>query len=88
VENSQFTWAPVNFSSVVTGAICSEESKILVPQNPTKSVHSKHLFSAQNWMERTKPNPPDREKGPRPILQRLSRTNPELVLLRDKLAGS
>lgn len=91
VENSQFTWAPTNFSSVVTSTVCSEESKILVPQDPTRSVHSKHLFSARNWMERTKPNPPVRVSpvpGPRPIFQRLATTNPELVLLRDKLAGN
>ncbi|MCT9870800.1 DUF3800 domain-containing protein [Paenarthrobacter sp. YAF11_1] len=90
VENSQFAWAPANFSSVITSASCSEESKILVPQNPTKSVHSKHLFSAQNWIERTKPNPSVRAApmpGPRPIFQRLATNNPELAELRDKLSS-
>ena len=93
VDDSQFSWAPKNFSTVVTKAVCSEDSKILVPENPGKSVHPKHLFSETPWRERTKPAAPAARRvqtrptpGPRAITQRLATTHPELARLRDKLA--
>jgi hypothetical protein len=90
VENSQFGWAPEKFGSLMK-AVCSEESKILVPDATDKNVHSRQLFSNESLSQRTQPRPQPIPRspvpGPRGISQPLSQTHPALKKLRDQLAS-
>ncbi len=91
VENSQFDWAPEKFGSLMK-PVCSEDSKILVPDATGKNVNSRQLFSSQNWTQRTLPRPQPAPRPPVPgpggIVRPLSQTHPEHKKLRDRLTSA